>query len=64
MFEEAVDYALDAAQRGILFLDVMGVRGNQYREHLTKKTRHSPQSPECFRTTLISGARHLALSPR
>jgi pimeloyl-ACP methyl ester carboxylesterase len=30
------DYLLDAAQRSILFLDVMRRRGNQYRDHLAE----------------------------
>jgi pimeloyl-ACP methyl ester carboxylesterase len=40
LFGEAVDYTLDAVQRGILFLDVMRVRGNQYREYLTQTAPH------------------------
>ena len=40
LFGEAVDYTLDAVQRGILFLDVIRVRGNQYREHLTQTAPH------------------------
>jgi hypothetical protein len=36
----AFDYAVDAAQRGILFLDVMRQRGNQYREHLAETAPH------------------------
>src|SRR5215472_18076033 len=34
MFGPAMDYAIDAAQRTVLFWDVMRQRGNQYREHL------------------------------
>ena len=30
-------YLVDAAQRTILFWDVMRQRGNQYREHMAKK---------------------------
>jgi pimeloyl-ACP methyl ester carboxylesterase len=30
------DYVVDAAQRSVLFLDVMRRRGNQYREHLAE----------------------------
>jgi pimeloyl-ACP methyl ester carboxylesterase len=30
------DYLADAAQRGVLFLDVMRCRGNQYRDHLAE----------------------------
>jgi pimeloyl-ACP methyl ester carboxylesterase len=36
----AVDYAIDAAQRGVLFLDIMRRRGNQYREHLAETAPH------------------------
>ena len=32
----AFEYAVDAAQRSILFWDVMRQRGNQYREHLAE----------------------------
>src|SRR6476619_8489641 len=32
----AMDYAIDAAQRSVLFWDVMRQRGNQYREHLAE----------------------------
>lgn len=39
-FKAAVDYALDAAQRGILFVDVMRERGNQYRDHLAEAAPH------------------------
>ncbi|HLY88148.1 MAG TPA: DUF3141 domain-containing protein [Acetobacteraceae bacterium] len=34
------DYAFDAAQRSILFLDVLRQRGNQYREHLAETVPH------------------------
>src|SRR5262249_52863891 len=36
MFGSAMDYAIDAAQRTVLFWDVMHQRGNQYREHLAE----------------------------
>lgn len=36
----AFDYALDAAQRSVLFWDVMRQRGNQYREHAKANTPH------------------------
>ena len=36
----ATDYAIDAAQRTVLFCDVMRQRGNQYREHLAETTPH------------------------
>ncbi len=33
---EAAEYVIDAAQRSILFWDVMRQRGNQYREHMAR----------------------------
>ena len=36
----AFDYMVDAAQRTILFWDVMRQRGNAYREHLTRTAPH------------------------
>ncbi len=36
MLKSAIDYWTDAAQRTVLFWDVMRQRGNQYREHLTE----------------------------
>src|SRR5436190_18649241 len=39
-FAPAVDYMIDAAQRSVLFWDVMRQRGNQYREHLAKTAPH------------------------
>ena len=36
----ALNYMIDAAQRTILFCDVMRQRGNAYREHLTKTAPH------------------------
>src|SRR4026207_614632 len=36
----AVDYMVDAAQRSVLFCDVMRQRGNQYREHLAETAPH------------------------
>ena len=36
----AIEYAIDAAQRSILFWDVMRQRGNQYREHLAETAPH------------------------
>ena len=35
-FAPAMEYAVDAAQRWVLFLDVMRQRGNQYREHMAQ----------------------------
>lgn len=36
----AMDYFFDAAQRSVLFWDVMRQRGNQYREHLAQTAPH------------------------
>ena len=36
IFDPAMDYGIDAAQRTVLFWDVMRQRGNQYREHLAQ----------------------------
>lgn len=36
LFAPAIGYAVDVAQRNILFWDVMRQRGNQYREHLAR----------------------------
>lgn len=36
----AMEYMVDAAQRGILFWDVLRQRGNQYREHLAETAPH------------------------
>jgi|RhiMetdeSRZDD1v2_1073273.scaffolds.fasta_scaffold90600_2 uncharacterized protein DUF3141 len=40
IFAPAMDYMVDAAQRSVLFWDVMRQRGNQYREHLAKSAPH------------------------
>ena len=40
MFAPAMDYMIDAAQRSVLFWDVMRQRGNQYREHLPETAPH------------------------
>ena len=40
LFSAAVQYATDAAQRSVLFLDVMRQRGNQYREHVAETAPH------------------------
>jgi pimeloyl-ACP methyl ester carboxylesterase len=40
MFGPAVEYLVDAAQRSVLFWDVMRQRGNQYREHLEETAPH------------------------
>jgi Protein of unknown function (DUF3141) len=39
-FAPAMEYMVDAAQRTVLFWDVMRQRGNQYREHLTETAPH------------------------
>jgi pimeloyl-ACP methyl ester carboxylesterase len=39
-FTPLADYMVDAAQRSILFLDVMRQRGNQYREHMAETAPH------------------------
>ncbi|MGA7185933.1 MAG: DUF3141 domain-containing protein, partial [Pseudolabrys sp.] len=36
IFAPAIEYAVDAFQRGVLFWDVMRQRGNQYREHMAE----------------------------
>jgi len=40
MFAPAMEYAIDAAQRTVLFWDVMRQRGNQYREHMAETAPH------------------------
>ncbi|MFZ1952191.1 MAG: DUF3141 domain-containing protein [Pseudolabrys sp.] len=40
LFAPAMEYMVDAAQRSVLFWDVMRQRGNQYREHLAKTVPH------------------------
>jgi uncharacterized protein DUF3141 len=39
-FAPVMDYWVDAAQRTVLFWDVMRQRGNQYREHLAQTAPH------------------------
>src|SRR6516225_6094822 len=39
-FAAATEYTFDAAQRGVLFLDVMRQRGNQYRAHMAENAPH------------------------
>jgi len=39
-FAPAIEYAADAAQRTVLFWDVMRQRGNQYHEHMAKVAPH------------------------
>ncbi|MFY9684661.1 MAG: DUF3141 domain-containing protein [Pseudolabrys sp.] len=40
VFTSAVEYAIDAAQRNVLFWDVLRQRGNQYREHMAENAPH------------------------
>src|SRR4249919_1327327 len=40
MFADAMGYAIDAAQRSVLFWDVLRQRGNQYREHIAENAPH------------------------
>jgi uncharacterized protein DUF3141 len=40
MFAPAMEYMVDAAQRSVLFWDVMRQRGNQYREHMAETAPH------------------------
>ena len=39
-FGAAMEYMVDAAQRSLLFMDVMRQSGNQYREHLAETAPH------------------------
>ena len=40
LVQAAVEYSIDAWQRGILFADVLRERGNQYLEHLAQEVPH------------------------
>jgi pimeloyl-ACP methyl ester carboxylesterase len=40
LFGDGVEYMIDAAQRSILFWDVVRQRGNQYQEYFTKTAPH------------------------
>ncbi|MGA7346270.1 MAG: DUF3141 domain-containing protein, partial [Pseudolabrys sp.] len=40
LFGPAMDYMVDAAQRTVLFWDVMRQRGDQYRGHLAETVPH------------------------
>src|SRR5947199_9897994 len=55
MFAPAMEYMFDAAQRTVLFWDVMRQRGNQYREHLAKTAPHVLE----YEVELISDGRAL-----
>jgi pimeloyl-ACP methyl ester carboxylesterase len=40
LFAASTEYAIDAAQRSVLFWDVLRQRGNQYREHMAENAPH------------------------
>jgi pimeloyl-ACP methyl ester carboxylesterase len=40
IFASAMAYGIDAAQRSVLFWDVLRQRGNQYREHIAENAPH------------------------
>src|SRR4030095_17010950 len=40
IFAPAMEYMVDAAQRSVLFWNVMRERGNQYRQHLAETAPH------------------------
>lgn len=40
LIASTAEYMIDAAQRSLLFCDVLRQRGNQYREHLAEKVPH------------------------
>ena len=40
IFAQPMEYAIDAAQRAVLFWDVMRQRGNQFREHMAETVPH------------------------
>jgi pimeloyl-ACP methyl ester carboxylesterase len=40
IFGQPMEYAIDAAQRTVLFWDVMRQRGNQFREHMAETVPH------------------------
>ena len=54
-FASAAEYMIDAAQRSILFWDVMRQRGNQYREHLAEVAPHVLS----YRVELVADGRSL-----
>jgi pimeloyl-ACP methyl ester carboxylesterase len=55
-FAPALEYMTDAAQRSVLFWDVMRQRGNQYREHIAETVPHVLQ----FEVELVVDGRKLA----
>src|SRR5947207_10047795 len=54
-FAAAAEYMIDAAQRSLLFWDVMRQRGNQYREHLEEAVPHVLH----YRVELVTDGRKL-----
>jgi hypothetical protein len=54
-FAAANEYAIDAAQRSLLFLDVMRQRGNAYREHAAETAPHVLE----FKCELVMDGRKL-----
>jgi Protein of unknown function (DUF3141) len=54
-WDAAFDYAVDAWQRGVLFLDVLRQRGDQYHEHMAKQAPHVLQ----FQGELVVDGRQL-----
>src|SRR5437867_3531901 len=54
-FASAFEYMADAAQRSVLFWDVMRQRGNQYREHLEEAVPHVLH----YRVELVTDGRKL-----
>jgi pimeloyl-ACP methyl ester carboxylesterase len=55
-FAPAVEYMTDAAQRSVLFWDVMRRRGNQYNEHMAETVPHVLE----FEVELVMDGRKLA----
>jgi len=55
-FAPAVEYMTDAAQRSVLFWEVLRQRGNQYREHMAETVPHVLQ----FQVELVIDGRKLA----
>jgi hypothetical protein len=55
-FAPAVEYMTDAAQRSVLFWDVMRQRGNQYRAHMAETVPHVLE----FEVELVVDGRKLA----
>jgi len=45
MFAPAMEFMVDAAQRSVLFWDVMRQRGDQYREHLAETAPRAVRFP-------------------